>query len=177
MGLRSTDNESMEADTISSIDLGPGSSTWRRMSRFHPCISIPPVPWMTSPVKYEPIGEARKTYATATSMGMPGLCKGASATPRESMASGGLPFVAGWSGVQLERESMNRLSKSTRKYSHDTWRNSVDSDPLGRLLLRQAPRESRDRAFRRAVIHHLRISHIPSNRTRIHDRRASLHVR
>lgn len=81
------------------------------MSDAYPCISIPPVPWMTSPVKYEPIGEARKTYATATSMGIPGLCKGASATPRESMASGGLPFVAGWSGVQLTRELVKVLSK------------------------------------------------------------------
>lgn len=72
---------------------------------------------MTSPVKYEPIGEAKKTYATATSIGMPGRCSGAFATPRESIASGGLPFVAGWSGVQLECELVILFSKATRSKS------------------------------------------------------------
>ena len=32
-----------------------------RIALIYPCISIPPVPWMTSPVKYDPRGLARKT--------------------------------------------------------------------------------------------------------------------
>jgi len=61
----------------------------------YPCISMPPVPWITSPVKYEPIGDARNRYAPATSMGIPGLCSGAASVPSPSIASVGLPLVAG----------------------------------------------------------------------------------
>lgn len=51
------------------------------MTVAQPCISRPPVPCKDSPVKYVPIGEARKTYATATSIGIPiqvlARCRGA----------------------------------------------------------------------------------------------------
>jgi hypothetical protein len=62
---------------------------------------------MTSPVKYVPRGEAKKTYAPATSIGIPGLCSGAVSTPRAFMASGGFPFVAGCRGVQLGEDRIS----------------------------------------------------------------------
>lgn len=100
------------------VDMSPAPRYYVSLTpptSLYPCISRPPVPWMTSPVKYEPIGEARKTYATATSIGMPGLINGASDTPRESIASAGLPFVAGWSGVQLSRELGNSSCESVSR--------------------------------------------------------------
>lgn len=60
-----------------------------------PCISNPPVPCIVSPVKYDPKGDARKTYAVAISTGIPGRCRGAASTPSALIASGGFPFVAG----------------------------------------------------------------------------------
>lgn len=64
---------------------------------------------MVSPVKYDPSGEARKTYAVATSMGIPALFSGAAPTPNFLIASGGLFFVAGWRGVQLRAELARAL--------------------------------------------------------------------
>jgi len=48
-------------------------------------------------------------------MGMPGLINGASDTPRESIASAGLPFVAGWSGVQLNRKLGDWLGETVNQ--------------------------------------------------------------
>jgi hypothetical protein len=115
---------------------------------------------MTSPVQYDPSGEARCTYAVATSTGIPGLFNGQAPTPKESIASAGLLFVAGCKGVQLAYDQRSAFLKSFIDNSHDSWCNSIHPNSILGLLLGETSSEGHDSSFGGCIIEKHRAAHI-----------------
>jgi hypothetical protein len=145
------------------------------LSYLYPCISIPPDACTVSPVQYPPSGDASSTKHVAISTGIPGLFNGHAPTPSESIASAGIPFVAGCNGVHLKLISINTITTSENDL-HDPRRHRINPDPVLRLLLRKAACKRDNRALGGRVVEIRGIAHVREDGRAVDNCVAALHV-